>query len=104
MLRRQHGEHLLVGLFAQCQHLFFFLVWSQRAILPDGHPLLPHVLADLLKLLFLRVREVEFLGEHGHMLASGHAAAPLASVGLAALALITILSLLGTCSKRQKYG
>jgi len=47
----------------------------------DGHALLPHLLADLLELLFLGVREVEFLCQHLHVpvLASPASARPWAA-------------------------
>src|SRR5882724_1835944 len=56
LLGSQDGEHLLVRLFAHALHLFFFLVVGERAVLVDGHALLPHLLADLLELLLLLVR------------------------------------------------
>jgi hypothetical protein len=108
LLRRQYGKHLLMGLFARCLNLFFLLIFRQRAVLPDGRSLFPHGSANLLELLFLRIRQAELLGDHRHMLlAAGHASASLTTIGLGAargLALIAALALLlGLGCQGQKH-
>ncbi len=53
LLRRQHAQHLLVGVLTDLPDLLFFLLRRQRRIVADTPDLRLGVFVDLLDLVFL---------------------------------------------------